>query len=145
MPASGPFEFESRMRRLYSQERFAVVEPSENLLLAGPVFRDGPADPSGVHEVLNPNVFTDNVAPPSAAAEARRHRHAVCERPSIAANLRLADHDAADGRHKRKLINVVVIEGIDAARVAFSTDLKDHLHHFQCVIETYVFEDRQNR
>src|SRR6185312_12558740 len=116
MPASGPFEFESRMRRLYSQECFAVVEPSENLLLAGPVFGDGPADPSGVHEVLNPNVFADNVAAPGAAAEARRHRHAVCERASVAANLRLADHDPADRRHKRKLINVFVIKRIDAAR-----------------------------
>ena len=71
-------------------------------------------------------MFSLVMLPPQiAAAHARRHRHAVGERAGIRARLDLAHHDAADRGHEREPVDVVVVERIDAAGVAFAAGVED--------------------
>ncbi len=77
------------------QSTAAPVELPEQLLLARPVLGDRAADPGHVHVVLEVDVLGRDVAAPRPAAEARRHRHPVVERPGVRLRLRLADHDPA--------------------------------------------------
>ena len=112
-----------------------VVELAEQLGFRRLVLGDRPADPRHVHVVLERDVLVGDVAAPDAAAHARGHRHAVGEGAGVGARLDLPHHDAADRRHQREPVDVLVVERVDAARVAAAAGLEDLPHLVERVVE----------
>ena len=89
--------------------------------------------------MLQRDVFTGNISTPGAAAQTRRHRHAIGKCAGIGFGLRLAHHHAADRCGQGQLMNVVVFERIDAAGVTFASDIIYLFDHFQSCIKAGVF------
>jgi len=124
----------------------AIEELAEHFLLAGAVFRNNPADPCRVDEMLRRDVFAGGVATPGPATDAGCERHAVVEIRAVAPDLRLSNYNAAYRGHHRQSMDVIFIKGINAGRMALAADLIYLLHHSQGVFESAaVLEDCQNR
>ena len=64
--------------------------------------------------------------------------------PAFELRLHLAHHDAAHRRHQREPVDVLVVERIDAARVALAAGLEDLPHHVERIVEAVVLEDREH-
>ena len=76
---------------------------------------DWRGDPGGIDEMLPGNVLADDVAAPRAAPQCEREGHAVDVVAAVGIALRLANHDAADGRTHPQFPDAVIPRGVDAA------------------------------
>ena len=127
---------ELALRSLHVHVR--LVELAEQLLVAGHILGQRTGHPGGVHVVLQADVLGHDVAAPGAAPHGRRGRHAVGGRTGVAAVVGLAHHDAGHGGAHAQTMDVVVVEGVDAAAVALAAHVEHGLHHGQCVLKLPV-------
>ena len=72
------------------------------------------------------------------------HGHPEYATPECKSIFLLADHDAADGGHQREAVDVVVVEGVDAAGVAAAAGFEDAADHVEAVFEAIVTEDGED-
>ncbi len=92
-----------------------IVELTVQLFIAGLVLGCRPGYPGIIQVVLQRDILVADVAGPDPAPHAGSHRHAVCEAAGIGLGLGLTDHHPADRCRQRQLMDVFVIETVDAA------------------------------
>ena len=122
-----------------------LIELTEELLQGGHILGNGTGDPGVVHVVLEGDVLGNDVAAPGAAAHGGRRRHAVRGAARVALVVGLADHDTGDRRHHSKAMDVIVVEGVDAAGVALAADLVDCADHIERVLELAVILEQSHQ
>ena len=81
--------------------------------------------------------------PPSAAAHGRSRRHTVPGRASVAAVVRLTDHDAGNRGSHAQAMNVIIAEGVNTAGVTFTTYIEESLHHGEGIFNSLHIEESQ--
>ena len=82
--------------------------------------------------------------PPKCRSPWKKSEAYRSSRASVAAVVRLTDHDAGNRGSHAQAMNVIIAEGVNTAGVTFTTYIEESLHHGEGIFKfAFIFEESQ--